>query len=138
MLERLPDLAIRQIVIRLSYEDRSSLRRTCKTLKCLIDSLVARNLFVFLDCYPYRVHLFHTDQLVFQANSLRILNFDRFLAGPGRRYFKRIKKLAIFFQDLKAIFNALDRLEIDLNQLNYFEELEHLEIRVILFNPIIK
>ena len=52
------------------------------------------------------------------------------MASAGKEHFKRIRKLAIYFRDLKAIFNALDRLEIDLNQLNYFQEVEHLEIRV--------
>ena len=133
MLDRLPDLAIRQIVIRLSHEDRLSLRRTCRTLKCLIDDQEPRNLFVFLDCCPYRDHLFHTNQLVFDADSCQFRDFDRFLSGAGREHFRRVRRLTIFFQDLKAIFNALDRLEIDLNQLNYFQEVEHLEIRVSFF-----
>lgn len=130
MLDRLPDLPIEQILSLLSHEDRLSLRRTCKKLKALIDTQVCHNLFVFLDCWPHHVRLFQTDELAFYADSCRITNFDRFMASAGKEHFKRIRKLAIYFRDLKAIFNALDRLEIDLNQLNYFQEVEHLEIRV--------
>lgn len=130
MLDRLPDLPTEQILSRLSHEDRLSLRRTCKTLKCLIDGQEPRNLFVFLDCRPYHVRLFHTDELLFYADSCRIPDFERFISNAGKEHFQRVRKLAIYFQDLKAIFNALDRLEIDLSQLNYFQEVEHLEIKV--------
>ena len=137
MIERLPDLPIELILSMLSYEDRFSLRRTCKLLKCLVDGQMHRNLFVFLDCYPCRRRLFHSDEFVYYPDSCRIAKFDTFSSSDSKEQFKWIRKLTIYFDDFKFIFTELDRLVIDLDELNFFQELEHLEIGVGLMSFLI-
>ena len=160
MIEELPELPFRLIFKELNYEDRFNLRRTCKTLKSLVDEQVYRNLFVFLDSYPCHKYLFHTDELVHYADSCRVPDFDRFISSKCKENFRLIRKLTIFFEGLYKLedyLNKIDRnlkrldeddffqevwlLEIDLEHLNYFEQLEHLEIKVSqtssgLFHPI--
>lgn len=149
MIEELPDLPFGQILRFLNYEDRLSLRRVCKKLKCLVDGQVCRNLFVFLDCYPCHKRLFHTDELV-SSNSFRVPDFDRFISSKYKNNFRLVKKLAIYFQGLYSLknyvykiemnqkslakedfFQEVWRLEINLDHLNFFEQVEHLEIKVI-------
>ena len=154
MIEELPDLPFGLILSFLSYSDQFSLRRTCKKLKSLIDGQVHRNLFVFIDCYPCRQYLFHTDKLVYYPDSCRMAtDFNRFISSPHRQNLKLLRKLLICSEvkpwsgnysqnyskkieiDLKRP-EASDfllqswNLKIDLEHLNFFEQIEHLEIKV--------
>lgn len=149
MIEELPDLPFRLIFRELSYEDRLSLRRTCKKLKALVDWQVNRNLFVFLDCYPCHETLFHTGERVYYEDSCHVPEFDRFISSSYKANFKLLKKLTIFFKGLRQLEKFVDKfdlplktlyediffeevwcLEIDLETLNFFEYVEHLEIKV--------
>ena len=148
MIDKLPDLPFKLIFSFLSYGDRFSLRRACKKLKGLVDAQVYRNLFVFLDCYPCHHYLFHTNELVYYSNSCRIPHFDRFISSNYKEKFKQIKKLTIFFQSLlfsekilnlfnvktqerkNFFFQTFWRLELNLEHLNFFDQVEHLEIKV--------
>ena len=149
MIEELPDLPFGLILRFLNGEDRLSLRRACKKLKRLVDGQVGRNLFVFLDCYPCHRRLFCTGESVYRLNSYRVPDFSRFITSEYKEKFKQIKKFAIFFEGLYSLknyaqkakknskslseedfFQEVWRLEIDLDRLNFFEMLEHLEIHV--------
>lgn len=159
MIEKLPDVPFWEIWRRLSYEDRCSLRRACKQLKSLVDRQIPQNLFLFLECYPCHQILFHSGQPVYYSDSCRVTDFDRFISNQHTEKFRRIKKLAIFFEGLYQLKNCdeyvrLDwtgleeekffreawHLKIDLEHLNAFEQVEHLEIGVRsgqIFNQIV-
>lgn len=149
MLDKLPDLPFGLILRKLSHEDRFSLRRTCKTLKLMVDAQVCRNLFLFLDSFPCHKYLFHTGEPIYYADSCRVPDFDRFISSNCLKTFRLIKKLTIFFEGLYKLENYLSKLngnldrideddflqeawllQIDLEDLNAFEQLEHLEIKV--------
>lgn len=149
MIEELPDLPFRLILKELSYEDRFSLRRTCKKLKALVDGQVVRNLFIFLDCFPCHQNLFHTDEPVHYSDTCRVPDFERFISNKYKVNLKLLRKLTIFFEGLYRLENYWDRnhlridpmsekrflqevwrLQIDLEHLNLFEQVEHLEIKV--------
>lgn len=149
MIDRLPDVPFRLILSFLCYEDRFSLRRTCRKLKLLIDGQVFRNLFIFLDSYPCHQTLFHTDEPVYYADSCRVPDFERFISNKYKENLRLLKKLTIFFEGLYQLEDHLDkieinlkslseenffqevwRLEINLEHLNFFEQVEHLEIKV--------
>ena len=100
MIEELPDLPFRLILIKLSYGDLLSLRRACKRLKSLVDEQVCRNLFVFLDCYPCHETLFHTDEPVHYTDSCRVPDFDRFISNNYKENLKLLRKLKISFKGL--------------------------------------
>lgn len=153
MIDDLPDLPLRLILRELSYEDRFSLRRTCKRLKSLVDGQVCRNLFVFLDSYPCNHNLFHTNEPIFYSDSCRVPDFDRFISSKHKVKFELLKKLTIYFEGLCQFEDYLDRrdinmekvyeenfvqevwrLEIKLEDLNFFEQVEHLEIEVKVLN----
>ena len=154
MIEGLPDLPFGLILSFLSYEDRFSLRRVCKRLKILVDGQLHRNLFLLVDCYPHHRYLFNSNELVYYSDSCRVPDLDRFISSPYKEKFRLIKKLSIYFKSycLYRKFNFFPRnweenlkflkeeeffretwaLKINLQHLNYFEEVEHLEIKVIL------
>ena len=154
MIEELPDLPFGLILSFLSYEDRFSLRRVCKRLKSLVDGQVHRNLFLLIDCYPHHRYLFDSNELVYYSDSCRIFDLDRFISSAYKEKFRLIKKLTIYFksyclyrkfsyypenweENLKILkeetfFQEVWALKINLQNLNYFKEVEHLEIKVIL------
>lgn len=148
MIEKLPDLPFWLIFSELNYADRFRLRRTCKTLKALIDGQVCRNLFVFLDCFPCHQSLFHTEEPIYYVDSCRVPRFDRFISSNYKENFKLLKKLTIFFEggqplnylskieldpkyvDSGTFFQESWSLRIDVDDLNFLEQIEHLEIKV--------
>ena len=149
MIEKLPDVPFRLIWRRLSYEDRCSLRRVCKQLKSLVDRQMPKNLFLFLECYPCHQILFHSKELVYYSDSCRVTDFDRFISNGCIEKFRRVKKLTIFFEggyrlkdywkkfyndweslEEEEFFQEARHLEVDLEDLNAFEQVEHLEIGV--------
>ena len=152
-------MPFRLISRELCHEDRASLRRACKRLKSLVDDQVCRNLFLFLDCYPCHETLFHTDEPVYYADSCRVPDFDRFISSNYKENLKLLRKLTISHKGLYQLKDYVDKieinlesldqenflrevrhLEIELEHLNSFEQLEHLEIKVrldlILSHPI--
>ena len=155
MIEELPDLPFGLILNLLSYEDRFNLRRVCKKLKILVDSQVNRNLFLLIDCYPHHRYLFNSNELVYYSDSCRIPDLRRLISSPYKQKFRLIKKLAVYFkgyslhdkfnfrpenwlENLKFLkeetfFKETWDLKINLQHLNYFDEVEHLEIKVILW-----
>ena len=147
MIEKLPDVPFRLIFGFLSYGDRFSLRRTCKRLKSLVDGQVSRNLFIFYDCYPSHQYLFESNELVYYSDSCRVLYFSRFISNRHERILNGIRKLTIYFESLYPLsvyrkrfrFEDLDQehffdmtcpLDINLEHLDSFEMVEHLEIKV--------
>ena len=153
MIEKLHDLPFQLILRNLSYGDQFNLRRTCKRLKGLVDeqkhSRGYKNLFVFLDYYQCHQYLFHTGELVYYPDSCRIPNFNQFISSKQKENFKSIRKLTIYFKglcilkeypslvevDLKSLkkenfFKEVWGLEINLEDLNFFEQVELLEIKV--------
>ena len=149
MIEKLPEVPFRLILKELSFEDRLCLGRVCKKLKDLLDGQVFRNLFIFLDSYPCHETLFHTDELVHYADSCRVPDFDRFISSRYKENLRQLRKMTIFFEgscmledyedkieldpenlDLNYFFWEVSHLQIDLEHLNFFEKVEHLEIKV--------
>ena len=150
MIDELPDLPFGLILEELSYEDRFSLRKACKRLKALIDGQVFRNLFVFLDCFPCHQTLFYVDEAVYYSNSCRVPDFERFISSKYKENFKLLRKLMITFEGLyrlenyrwdrnhiridptteKRFLQEVWRLAINLDHLNFFEQLDHLQIKV--------
>lgn len=150
MIEELPNVPFRLILSKLSFEDRLCLRRTCKKLKALVDCQVCRNrLFIFLDFYPCHETLFHTHEPVYYTDSCRVPDFDRFISSSYKEKLRQLKKLTIFFEgscmlvdyegkieldpenlDKDYFFYEVSHLQIDLEDLNFFEKIEHLEIKV--------
>ena len=148
MIEKLPDVPFGQIWRELSYEDRVSLRRACKSLKCLVDRQKCANLFLFLDCYPCHKTLSLTNEFVDHSDSYHVPNIERFISN--REQFKSLRKLAIFFRgfysfdenfddkedmafkfrDKESFLMEVEHLKINLKHLNFFEHLEHLELEV--------
>lgn len=150
MIDELPDLPFNLIWKELSYEDRFGLRATCKKLKHLSDRQVYRNLFIFLDSYPCHKYLFHTNELVYYSNSCRVPDFGRFISSKYKEPFRSLKKLTFFFEGInqlpidlkrreisvkthrqKSFFQEVWRVKINLKDLNFFEQVKHLEIKVI-------
>ena len=154
MIEELPDLPFGLILSFLSYEDRFSLRGACKRLKILVDGQLHRNLFLLIDCYPHHRYLFNSNELVYYSDSCRISDVDRFISSAYKEKFRLVKKLTIYFKGLcfmdkfkyrpenweenlkflkeEEFFRETWALKINLQHVNYFEEVEHLEIKVIL------
>ena len=121
-LPELPELVILLILDHLSYEDLQNLRVTCKQLQEAIDQRTPRSLYLFVDDYPEELELLHTGELVsytntFQAPDLTILRSTKF-----KNQFIGLLKLSIYNR-----LNGSDEL-VDLNDLNYFKGLVHLEL----------
>ena len=151
MIEQLPDVPFRLIFSFLSYEDRFSLRRACKGLKWLVDGQNSGRLFVFFfNCYPFHARLFGTSELVYYADSYRVVDFERFVPSKCQENLKMIRKLILYFESVYPLnfvystsqnsdqensnfeksFNEVWRLEINLEHLNFFEQVEHVKIKV--------
>ena len=147
-MERVPDLPFGLIFRELSYEDRLSLRRTCKKLKSLVDGQVSRNLFIYLRSYPCHENLFHTNEAIYYADSCRVLNLDRFISSSWQKL-KRLRKLTTYYKYFHRLMDYTKKinvnldvlrrndvflketwnLEIDLEHFNLFEHVDHLEIK---------
>ena len=149
MIEKLPEVPFLLILRELSFEDRLCLRRVCKKLKALLDGQVFRNLFIFLDCFPFHETLFHTEEPIYYADSCRVPDFNRFILSNYKENLRLLKKLTIFFKGPYKLMDYTDKIELDpeslerdsfflevkhleikLNHLNFFEQAEHLEIKV--------
>ena len=119
---QLPDLAIWLICDQLSYEDLRNLRATCKQLlKAIIDQRPYRSLHLYVACHPYERELFYTDELIFYANTLHIGDPRILKSIKFQKQFNGLRKFTILSPSLKPKV-------VDLNDLNCFQELVHLEV----------
>ena len=129
MLSDLPDLTLDVLCDHLSYEDVLMLRCTCKSLKTFIDSKNFTTLHLFVRKFSFPRRLFFTGDHVgysqsFHSGDLTILDSSRF-----KKQFENVQKMTIYhrksYGDLEDGFETD---EIDLNDLNCFRKLIHLEI----------
>lgn len=141
-LINLPDLVMDIILINLSFNDLNNLSQTCKKLKKIIENKKIDKLFIFLKNNPYLVRIFNNSELIFYRNSLKINNLKSFENLNFKNKFKNLSKLAIIYHceyinnsktyhKLNKYKNFNNQIIINLDHLNYFENLEYLEIRKI-------
>lgn len=126
MINLLPDLVLEILIDRfLNYEDMINLKLTCKQLKVMIDEMKFKNLYIFLNCNQFSRKLSITNETISYSNSIRLKDLK--LLDDSSRFrstFENVIKMTIYHQQ----FGMEGLLKIDLNILNYFQYLEHLEI----------
>lgn len=130
MLQDLPLLVLNLIYDNLSYEEVLVLRCTCKRLKEFVDGkkFTKLNLFVAMFACPNH-RLFHSGDWVeyphsYQSNDLAILTCCRF-----RQNFVNVQKMMICIRvSWVRCRSSNTEIDIDLNSLNWFTSLTHLEI----------
>ena len=128
MLSDLPFELVDAIAQFLSYRDLVSLKLTCKNLKEHVDFVKVRYLNVFIDSLPYEGKLFHSDEPISNAESLTASIERVLMSSAFQERFKHLKRLT--FQR-----KPLPYWPFDLEQnLNCFQELEHLELRAFEIN----
>lgn len=121
----MPELVFRHISQHLSYEDLQNLRATCKALRQIVDQRTARSLHIFVDEYPYERELFHTGELVSYANTFQVSELNILKSAKFRHQFSGLLKLTI---DYRLTWPWPDYKSVDLDDLNCFQELVHLEL----------
>lgn len=119
----------------LSYEDVLALRSTCKDLKLFVDAKCLTKLNLFVRKFPYRHRLFYTGQSIGYPQSYRSDNLATlFASGRFRDQFSGVQRMIICTRKAWKAWNVQDvesndfEVEFDLNHLNCFGALEHLEI----------
>ena len=117
---------INYILDYLSYEDLFNCRLICRRFRQLIDQRKFKSLNLFYQDYPYDNDLFYLNENAGYANSFRLIDFDLFKNEKFKFNFMRIKSLSIFY--LRGEINDLN---LSTNDLNYFKELNHLELNKI-------
>ena len=128
MLEDLPVLFLDLVCEHLSYEDVLALRSTCKGLKQFVDGKPFTKLNLFVRNYSYHHQLFYTDEWICYQHSLHsddltILNSNRF-----REQFRNVQQMIICRKFSFSSYKNPDTTEFDLDCLNGFKALRHLEI----------
>ena len=121
-MEQLPDLVIELINEYLSYEDLASLRVTCKRLKEFIDRKAFVILYMFVGHNPLNLRLFHTNQEICYANSLRVENFN--FTATFRKRFQHLRRLVIHLHRCITLAGPL----VHLDDWNCFEDLRQLQV----------
>ena len=127
-LIELPEIVIWTIAKHLNYQEHQNLRLACKKLKEIIDQRTAISLHLFVKVYPFQRELCHIGHPISYANSLhvcekRVSNIIRSI--DFRKRFAGLLKLTIHY-DLQIPSKGARSL--DLNELNCFKSLVHLEI----------
>ena len=127
MFSDLPELILDLVCDHLSYEDVLALRCVCKGLKEFIDRKSFTKLNLFVRKYSYYHRLFYTGKWICYPHSFHsdlpiILSSARF-----REQFACVRRM-IICMDMWNIDRSRDGFEIDLNRLNCFKELRHLEV----------
>lgn len=125
MFQDLPELILDLVCDHLSYEDVLALRSTCKDLKVFVDRKQFTKLHLLHKKFWFHHRLFYTDEPVsyphsFHSDDLAILNSERF-----QKRFANLRKMSICHQ---MLWPGQDETEFDLNYLNRFQKLSHLEI----------
>ena len=124
----LPDLVIDLILNNyLSYEDLITLKLVSKRMKDLLDCKNFKKIHLSIHGHPYNRVLFYTNEFASYSNSfseiqdLKILESSKF-----KNQFNQLMQLTI-----DHCCSAYLRLNLDLNCLNYFNKLIHLEINKV-------
>lgn len=127
----LPDLVTDLILDQLSYEDLNSLRVTCKKWREIVDQRPkSRAVHLFVQVHPFERKLFHTGELVGHANTYCASKPDILKSIKFRRQFNELLKLTIYFSRMDYVIDYKSGyFNVDLNDLNFFEKLVHLEIK---------
>lgn len=125
----LPVLVIERILNQLNYNDLLSLRRTCKAWQAAIDSRVFKNLFVFVEDRPFPVNLFYSNELTHYCSSLQLNRLKFLKSASFKNTFRHIQKLCFYRDAISGIH--LKHMVLDLKDLNWFENLVHLEVRQV-------
>ena len=125
MLPDLPLLALEVVCDHLSYDDLFMLRSVYKPLKQFVDGKQFTKLHLFIENYSYNRHLFYTDDPTgyvhsLHADTLAILDSNRFQMCFANVQLMTICRKKMPFQD--------HPIELDLNRLNCFAALRHLEV----------
>ena len=126
MLPNLPELIIELTCGYLSYEDILVLRSTCKGLKQLVDQKKFTKLNLFVKKFSYNCRMFYTNEPInyphsYHSDDLAIFDSFRF-----REQFTDLQRLTICSRRIWSEFD--DATEFNLNCLNCFRSLRHLEI----------
>ena len=125
---KLPEMVIWLICEQLSYEDLRNLRVTCKRLKEIADQRPFLSLHLFVDGYPFEQELFHSDELIGYASSWRVSNLAILKSTKFQSQFSKLRKLTIYYNRRYGKYGSTKEEYLDLNDLNGFQELEHLQI----------
>ena len=124
-LPELPELVLLFISQQLSYEDLRNLRVTCKRLREIVDQRTPRSLHLFVKAYPFERELLHTGELVSYANTFHVSKLDILKSIKFRSQFTGLRKLIVYHQ---LRYPWTDLKTVNLNDLNCFEQLVHLEL----------
>lgn len=117
----LPELVMPLIYRQLSHEDIQNLGATCQRLKEMVDQRKCRSLNVFVESFPFERELLYTGELIGYANSLHVRELDILKSPKFKSHFSGLFKFHLYSpgRDLK---------NVDLNDLNCYEKLVHLEV----------
>ena len=126
MLPDLPVLVLELVCGHLSYEDVLMLRSACKAMQQFVDGKQFTKLNLFVQNFSYHRRLFYTGKPVGHPHSLHsddltILDSNRF-----RERFANVQKMTVCRKT--PLGRNYDPLELDLNHLNCFRALSHLEV----------
>lgn len=136
MIENLPTLVIELIAYHngLNYNDLINLRSTNRKLRSLLSLKKSKKLNLFIQNYPSDKHLLYTNERINYQNTLRCENANRILNSlEFRTRFNHIQQLSIYHQpysDNNMSTNA-NLVVINLDHLNFYENLEHLEVKCV-------
>ena len=122
----LPELVISLISEQLSYEDLRNLRATCRKLKVILDQRTFRSLHLLVKKYPFERELLHTGELISYASTFHVRGLDILKSTKFKSQFNGLRKLTVYHRR----WYRSDEIEfVDLNDLNCFEGLLHLELK---------
>lgn len=132
MLPDLPELILDRVCGQLSYEDVLVLRSTCKGLKQFVDGKQHTKLNLMVGQFFIYRNLFYTNEPIDYPYSLYSADLTIFSSNRFREMFGHVQRMVISteppwceLEDENASENAS---AFDLNSLNCFRALEHLEV----------
>ena len=122
MLQDLPELVLDLISDHLSYEDMLVLRSTCKSLKAFVDHKKFTKLNLFVRKFWYPRQLFYTDKPVGYPHALHLNHLTTTQdSSKFKEQFASVQQMII--DNYSTEFD-----EFDLNLLNYYRSLSHVEL----------
>ena len=122
-----PKLVFDLVFAHLSYEDLQALRCTCKGMKEFIDEKQFTKLHLFVRKYSYHHRLFYTDETIGYPHSLHSENLTILSSTKFREQFAHLQKM-IICSSITWGCRDIDKTPLDLDCLNYFSAISHLEI----------
>ena len=128
----LPELVVWLISEYLSFDDLQNLRATCKQLKATIDQRTFRTLHILVISYPFERELYHTGECIHYANTLHRDDLNLLSSTKFKSQFSGLLKLTIYYNahnvhEFEAGWPEAAK-GLDLNDLNCFQGLVHLEV----------